>query len=533
MKTQIRRLFSFRPSSIKFASAILAISAILSNALGLIRNIIFYRLVPPAQLDVYYASFRVSDLIFNLFILSTMQTALIPLVADFLSKKDEEGAWRLTNQIISWSTLVLLTVGGILAIFMEPIVGKLVSGFDPERLATTVTLSRILLVQALFFGWSYSLSGLLNGYHRFGSYALAPLVYNLSLITGGILYPSFGLNGMIGAVVLGALLHGSIQLYEVRKIGFRIRPNLAYDQSFKEVLRLMWPRSVTQGVNQAALMVYTKLASGLQAGSLAIYNGMNDLQTTPTMIVGNSMAAASYPTMSKHIATGNWDELNRLLTKTLRLTLYLLFPSIMLLYVFRAQIVRLYFGIGGANWELTQIAILTFAWFLIGIIPAALTTVFAKVYYAMKNSLTPLWIQIGSTLAGMATAYLTIRMYGWNVAGLAAATSLLSIIQAATYFILLKQHDTIKFDYRELGNDSLRYMVGSVLLGASSWLALQIINYAYLVGGLLTTRSILGLFLQTVLAMGVGIGVYLVYSRQVTKEELGWILRRKNFSQSN
>ena len=438
MRSFWQKLFG-QAYSVRRASTLLAITALASNVLGLLRNVIFYRLINPAQLDIYYASFRIPDLIFNLLILGAVSSAFIPVLSEAMRDKvDDDQHWRvLTDQVLSWLTLILGALAIVLVLLMPWIMREVVGGFSPERLAASITLSRILLIQSIFLAWSFCFGGLLNSFNRFTTYALAPLVYNIILIFGGVVAARYGINALGWAVVIGALGHCGIQYMEARRLSYRPRFNLARTKELREILRLMVPRSLSLGTSQIVTIFYTALASGLTAGSIAIFSGMNDLQTTPTVIVANSLAVAFFPTLTKQVANGKWDELNHLLLKTLRTALFLLLPMLVLSLVLRAQIVRLYFGIGGANWTLTDLAISTFVAFMLGIIPASIVALLARVFYACKDTRTPLIISAIAGLTGIIFAYVGIRVFGGSVAVLALSTTLVSLVQCICFIAML------------------------------------------------------------------------------------------------
>lgn len=525
------RLFFGEHYSIKRASALLAITALLSNALGLARNIVFNRLIPQGQLDIYQASFQIPDLIFNVLILGAISSAFVPVLSELLQKNPEnEKAWKkLTDQVFTWLTVTFAVIAIVLCVAMEPIMKVVVHGFDAERLAMSVTLSRIFLVQGVFLAWSFCFGGLLNSFNRFSTYALAPLLYNIVLITGGFIAAHAGIIAMGYAVVVGALIHCGVQFLEVRKLKYFPRFDLQASPKLKEIFRLMLPRSLNLGVGQLVTIVYVSLASALTVGSINIFRNMNDLQTTPTVIIANSIAVAFFPTLTKYIAANDWDSLNKLLLKALRTALFLLIPCLVMGIVLRAQIVRLYFGIGGANWDLTTMAIQTFVMFMIGIIPASLVALLARVFYGLKDTRTPLILSGIAGLTGILVAWLGINVFHQNVAVLALATTMVSLVQCILYLSVLYRHKHVQIPTRPIMVHTAIYSFGAALAGVSTWVVLNFIHFIYETTGILSTRYILGLFFQMLIAGIIGVAVYYLYSRILDREELAW-LKKSAFS---
>ncbi|MEI6477487.1 MAG: lipid II flippase MurJ [bacterium] len=487
------------------------------------RNLVFYRFIDKGQLDVYFASFRIADFILNLLIIGAVTSAVIPVLSELIANQKEGEARRVTNQIFSWASLAILVLISILAAIMPWLVSHLFYGFDAARQLDTVFLSRILLIQALFFSWSFIIGALLNGYRRFTSYALAPLVYNIALIVGGVLANQHGVKILVLLVVVGAFGHFLIQLVEAWRIGFIPRIDLRLSEEVKTVARLMVPRSLSQGMNQIVLLVYTSLASGLTAGSIAIFSGMNDLQTTPTVIIANSLATAVFPALATQVASEKWEEMSHLLTKVIRVSLFLLLPTLVMSLVLRAQIVRLYIGIGHTNWELTDIAIATFTWFIIGIIPSSLVVILARVFYATKDTKTPLIITSVSAACGIVLSIIGIRYFHSTVATLAVSETLIASVQCVLYLVILHRRNHLNLSTQLLSHITLVSGVGSILLAGATWLTLHAVDYAYTFTPGFGTEKVLGLLVQTFLAAGVGMLVYFGYSSIRNKEELSWL----------
>ena len=182
------RFFSFGKHSVKHASALLAITAILSNVLGLARNLVFNRFNSPGDLDIYYNSFRIADFLFNFLIIGAITAAVIPGLSALVSSQNEKTARTTTSELISWALVVFGVLGLLLAAGMPAILHLLFPKYDtdPVHHSQIILLSRLLLLQPLLFAVSYVLGALLNGYHRFSSYSIAPLLYNVSLIVGGL-----------------------------------------------------------------------------------------------------------------------------------------------------------------------------------------------------------------------------------------------------------------------------------------------------------------------------------------------------------
>jgi putative peptidoglycan lipid II flippase len=510
-------------ATIRQASLLLALSGLLSNVLGLLRNILFYRLIGLENLDVYFASFRVPDLLLNLLVFGAISNAFIPIFSSLKSTESPAKARAFADQSFTWLTVVFGVVAILLTLAMRPIMAGVVQGFDAVRFEQTVVLSRVLMLQALFFAWSFTCGGYLNAHRRFTTPALAPIIYNLSIISGGFLAVHWGISAIVWSAVAGAALHFGIQAWEMKSAGYWPRLNFGRTPELKQLVRLMIPRSVSQGMSQLALIFYTSLASTLAVGSIAIYSGMNDLQTTPTVILANSIAVAILPVLAASAAKNEWGEFSRVLQKALRTTFFVLLPSIILAFVLRAQIVRLYVSMGDMTWEQTEIAIATFTVFLYGIIPAALVAVLARVFYAIQDSRTPMYLSIAAGIVGIGSAKLFVDGGATTVSWLALAFVIASWTQAILFIYFLKRHAAVRLGLVHNLPRLFGYTLAASAAGAACWLTLRGVDAIYRSTGWLGTHYIAGLSLQLVLAGMVGLLVVLGYSKLVFPEEYTWI----------
>ncbi len=233
----IRRIFSGKINSITIAAFLVAFSSLISRFLGIFRDrILAGEFGAGDTLDVYYAAFRIPDLIFNLLVLGALSAGFIPVLSLLIKKskekknyEDNKKAWGFTNNLLNILGLSLLIVS-VLGIFFAPALMKLVApGFSPEKQKLTADLTRIMFLSPIFLGVSSILGGILQTFKRFFVYSLAPIVYNIGIIIGALYFvPLWGIHGLAWGVVLGAFMHMFIQLPMALKLGFRYRPQLIF-----------------------------------------------------------------------------------------------------------------------------------------------------------------------------------------------------------------------------------------------------------------------------------------------------------------
>lgn len=438
-----------RENSVKSASIILIVTLALSNVLGVFRDHFLAQKIPTDRLDVYFAAFRLPDLIFNVLILGSVAAAFVPVYSGYLKDKGKEEAIKLVQTTITIGLTAVAACLLILVIFMPYLMNLLVPSFDVAKKAETVHLARWLLLSPLFFTVSYFIGGLLNSHKRFLAYSLAPLVYNFSIISGVLIFSGrYGVGGAVIGVIIGAFLHMAVQLPSAYHLGFRPKWIFNYShEGVKRIIKLMVPRTIALGTNQILLVGYTVLASAF-SGGIAVYTFADNIQTVPSVIFGTSFATAVFPTLAGLTITKieEKEKFEMFFLKSLRAILYFLIPSTVAILILRAQIVRLILGYGFFGWSDTKIAAATLGFFALSIVAQGVVPLLARSFYALSNTRTPMITSIISLVVSIIFGYIFSRSnYGslGGVAGLAAAFSLGSWLNVILMGHLLNKKITI------------------------------------------------------------------------------------------
>jgi putative peptidoglycan lipid II flippase len=471
-------------ATIRGATGILAITLTLSNVLGVIRDHYLAQKIPTNILDAYYAAFRLPDLIFNILILGAIASAFIPVFTSYIAKGDKKEAWKIANSVLNIGVLIVIILLLILFFLLPTINPLIVPNFDASRQLLTLKLTRVLLLSPLFFSLSYIFGGILNSFKKFIFYSLAPLFYNCAIIFGTIFFADkYGIWAVVWAVIIGAFLHWLIQVPPSFKLGWRYRSVFAFSHpAVKKIGRLMIPRSIGLGANQILLLIYTVLASGLPAGAIAVFNLANNIQTMPTVVFGNSVATAVFPALSESWALQEIDRFKGYFRRCFKTVFFFLLPSTIGLYLLRAQLIRLILGSGYFGWEQTTMAAACLGFFALSLIPQGLLPLFARSFYALHNTRTPMWAAIFFTILAIILGITLDSKMG--VAGLALAFSIGSFLQIIYLYIPLSGRFPSLLS--GLGSFTLRVFLASILMAIFIQGTKMIIgNYFETTGGMI------------------------------------------------
>lgn len=509
MKRALWSVFTRKQSSIGSAAVVLASMVAASRLLGLIRDRLLAARFSADELGVYFAAFRLPNLLFELLVMGALTTAFIPVFTRYLAQQNEEEAWRMSAIIINTSLLLLGLVSVPLIIWAPAVSQLFAPGFHAEQITQMSQYVRIILilqVAPLLVGNFFT--GIIQSFRLFLMPALAPVVYNLGIIVGIIaLSPSLGLAAPVVGVGIGALLFMIIQIPVLTTLGYRhlFVIDLRH-KGVRDVLRLMGPRTVGLGASQIDTTVDLMLSSVLGARMVTIFHFAQHLQQVPVGLFGATIAQAALPTLSQSAAMNDKNTIKRAVITSLHQMLFFILPVSVLFIVLRTPIVRLVFGASRFDWEATVLTGVTLSMFSMSLAAQATTHLLVRTYYALYDSRTPVMIAVGTIFLNTILSILFITQLGMPVWSLGLSTSFASIVHAVVLFVFLDRR-LETFSRGELFGPLLKMGLAASIAGISIWIPLKLLDQLVFD----TTRTF-GLVLLTGFTMTIGLSVYLFLS---------------------
>jgi putative peptidoglycan lipid II flippase len=307
------------------AAALLAASVLLSRVLGYLREaLLAYYFGASGPADAYYAAFQLPDLLNHFLAAGALSIAFLPLYTQVRERSEAEADRLLATMLGNLGLLAVVVTTGMIAA-AGPLVRLQFPAFDPVQHELTVRLTRIVLPAQVFFlvGGVVQASLLARG--RFAAAALAPLVYNASIVAGGVLLaPWRGVEGFAWGALAGALLgpFGCPWLDARRRVRLAVRV-APREPDFRRYLWLAVP--VVAGFTLLTVDEwYGRWFGGtLGVGAIALLSYARRLAQAPVAVIGQAVAAAAQPALANLWAAGRGDELDRVLGTTLRAVLSL------------------------------------------------------------------------------------------------------------------------------------------------------------------------------------------------------------------
>jgi putative peptidoglycan lipid II flippase len=480
--------------------------------------------------DAFYAAFRFPNLFRRLFAEGAFNTAFIPLFAKELEGEGPQAARRFAEDVLSVLMAALIALSALAILFMPFLVEWLIApGFaeDPEKLDTTVLLTRVMFPYLFFMSLVAMLSGILNSMRRYFLAAIVPVLLNIILI--GVLIVALGFGFDAGRTGLwlawGVFASGAAQLFflwrGVRREGFSLslrRPALTPD--VKRLLVLMGPALLTGGVTQINLLVGQIIASS-QEGAISILNYADRINQLPLGVIGIAIGVVLLPELSRTLKAGNLDDAQHLQNRSLEFGLGLTLPAAVGFMLFAGPLVNILYERGAFTPETTALTAAALSAFATGLPAYVLIKVFSPAYFARLDVRSPMWFSFAAVVVNIVGSLILFPYYGH--VGIAAATS----ISAWLNFALLAGVLWWRGDFRP-SPVTLRRVV--MIVFASIAMGALVLLLAMAMAPWLTAPSTLTRLAAVFAVIGIAVVAYftlVIATGAIDREELKAALRRR------
>lgn len=508
------------------STAVVSAGTAVSRVLGLVREILmavaFGTSLTKSAFDV---AFKVPNLFRRLFGEGALSAAFVPVFSDVLEQKGLEEANRFVSRIMTMlaTALCVICAAGILTVTAVLHYAEL-----GERAAAVLPLLRIMLPYAFFICLVAVCMGILNSFHRFAVPAFTPVLLNVVWILAVIFAcPRMGvrLEDRIVAVALGILAAGALQLAVQLPFLYRLglRPTVSFswkDPAVSKVLLLMGPAALGMGVHQVNVVVDGLLALWAGPWAPAALTYAERMIYLPLGVFATALGTVLLPTFSRHAARNEDEHIRTRLGDALRDITLVMMPAAAGLIALAGPIIQVTFEWKGGRFsgDSTLLTARALAFYAPGLVVFSVYKVLVPVFYAMKDTMTPVRIGLRVVLLNflLNVAFVLSWPAMFKHAGLAFATVISSGVNCVALGTIL---------HRKVGNPGwMRFAV--VLAKALAVSAVMGIASRLSYGALATALlPWLGDGKGTALAalaggIAVGIAVYAVLAMLLFRSEL-------------
>lgn len=390
------------------AAYLLAAFTLASQILALLRDRIFAgTLGAGRELDLYYAAFKIPDLLFALVASAVSAYVLIPRIA----RLGEVETRRLLSQSVSF----LVVTGGAIAAVLFVLAPQMLALMFPALFAAQgeefTHLMRLLLLQPILLGISGIVGSVTQLKRRFHLYALSPVLYNLGIILGAVfLYPYYGLAGIAYGVTFGSVLHLLVHIPVLMEAKAVPRFVIPKSEAIIPIIRDSIPRSLALALSAVTALALAALAARGGEGSVSVLTLALNLEAVPLSLIAASYATAAFPVLSEEAGAKQSAAFKATLATAARHLIFWSSVATVLVIVLRAHIVRVLLGVGAFDWNDTRLTAAILAVFVIALVAQGIVLLASRAFYAADRSWNPLILQIVGLGASVGFATLGLML---------------------------------------------------------------------------------------------------------------------------
>ncbi len=508
---------------------------LLSRIFGFARDILLARVLGAGlAADAYQLAFRLPNTFRRLFAEGAFSVAFVPMYSRKLHEDGggEDAAERFTNEVVSVFVWILLGFTGLAMLAMPWIVWALASDFQtvPGKFDLAVLLSRLTFPYLALISMVSLLSGLLNARSRFAPGAFAPVLFNLTLISGII--AGWWLRGdsdndriVVIALAISVSISGLVQMiylwWCVRRANLSLRigrPRMTGD--VKRLGALILPATFGAGIYQISQFVDTFFATSLPQGSLTLLSMADRLNQMPLGIVGIALGTAILPMLSRALATDDQVTASRIQTNAVELAMLLTLPAAVALGVCAPAFVNAFF-VGGKFTSENGVVTAQIVMGLVAGLPAyVLVKILTPGYFARGDTRTPVVTAAIALAFNICLILVLIKPYG--VVGLAMAGAVSAWLNTILLYCMLRWRGHFRLQSDLIGRLLRQVLAAAAMAGVLWWLNDQLAawflgNIWQRIGGMLILVSA---GMVTYFAIGFLVGA-------IDRERLALILKRR------
>lgn len=477
-----------------FSSAlIISAMIIISGIFGFLRYRILAGYFTTDELDVYFASFRLPDLVFEILITGALTSSFIPIFIKYQKNKAE--LERHVSSIFNLLMLVLTVIVIILYFSMDWITPLITPGFKGTKLEEVITFSKLLLLSQLpFLVAGNFLTGIAQARKTFLITSIAPVLYNLTVIISTLLFAQqIHLYAPVLGVSVGSVLFFIIQIPTIFNFDITYHPIIHMTEGVREFFKMIGPRIMTVVITQIDATIDLSLTSLLGSGAYTTFYFAQRLQLLPVSIVGVAFGQASLPYLSEMIEQDKITEFQKVILDSL-LNLFFFTVPIMVFFIFaRTPIIRIFFGGEKYDWDATVQTAFALSYFALSLPFHAVYYFLTRCFYALLDSKTPFVISLITIAINTGLSLFFILVMKLPVWSLAVSFSVSIILNSTILFgiliIRLKQMD-LKYFFKE----GTKIMAASLVASPAAYYLIKLMDKLLLD----TTRTINVLFMLAV-----------------------------------
>lgn len=473
-----------------------------------------------ATMDAYFAAIFIPNLLYLVLIAGTLSPVFIPILMQE-NPEDDPGKASVTFSVITnFALLVFVVIVSLGTLGARLWLPWLFPGFNSATSNLAVHLIYVVFPALPFLATAGILTALLNGFHKFWLAAFAPAISSISVIAAALfLHGERAIYGVGIATAVGFLLQCLVLLPVTASLGIRYRPVLNFRHpAIAKLLRLGIPLFLYLAVANFSVLLERNLASRISAGAVSIVTYAVRLFTVPSNFLASPLAIVAYPAFAREAMRDRRGELATQVSRLFRLALFVFLPVTLWTILNATPITRILYEHGKFSIADSAITSRILAIYSIGIVPNAIAVVLLRCFFAIEDTVTPLFIEL-LDLGFYAIAAIFLTRY-FGIEGLAAARGMSFILVFSTLMLVLWKRGLLKFT--GAGHLLLRVSAATAGMGLIGWLIWHFVQPMFNSGG--TVPRLAVICLEFVVSVAIYLGIASLFGLSEARQIITTVL---------
>jgi putative peptidoglycan lipid II flippase len=434
----------------------MSIAVFFSRILGLVRDQVMAAFFGTTFVnDAFNIAFNIPNLLRRLFGEGALSAAFVPIYNELGLKRGQKYQFLFAINVLSILSFFLLVLTILGVIFAPILVRLLYPGLESQTAELAIKLCHIMFPYLFFIGLSSTFIAILNSHNKFFITGLSSGLLNIGWISmvlfGSLILKNSGLAMYDDAstspdlifyaaygVMLGGFLQTIINLPFLKSLGYELKIILRLKG---EAMRSLWyrflPAMLGMGVREINLIADALIASFLPVGSISALGFGNRLMQLPLGIFGISVGTAVLPQYSRYFTEKRWSDISETVKFSIHYIIYILAPISIIMIMGSEVFIRLIFQRGSFGETAVTMTQLALIFYTIGLTFYGLNQVVTPLFYATKDTKTPL--KIATFMVGLNIALSITLMQFMQHAGIALSTSLTALTQFCIMMLVLRK----------------------------------------------------------------------------------------------
>lgn len=455
---------SVEKSILKIASLVIIIN-FLSKIMGFIRDFITAsKFGTSIAADAFSMSSVVPNIIFAIVGAAIVNT-FVPIFNNIIVKEGEDRAFKFSNNVITALTLISILLTLIGEIFCPQFVKLIAPDFYGYKYLLTIKLTRIFLLIIIINTWVFLCTAILQAKEHFLIPALIGIPYNVLIICYLLFFSSsYGVLGLTIITVFAMFVQFLFHVPSLLHIKYRYKPIFDIkDKDLRSMIVLLIPILIGTSVQQITSLFNGRFSSSLQTGSVAALSYASKINTLIMDIFVISIVTVMYPKMTKLCAENKISELVENFNMSIKSIIIVLFPIMTIILIESIPIVKILFQRDAFGTKSTIMTSTALFYYILGIIAAGIREVLCRMFYALKDTRTPMINSVITVLVNVILAYYLKDIL--KLGGIALASSIAAYVSSILLFIKLNMKIK-KINYRNTILVTIKVIFSSLIMGS-------------------------------------------------------------------